>query len=169
MYEGVFYSLLIVMFLEKLKERVLYSRNMFLVTLMGVFTTLPHELAHYLVALALGGKPEGIYLIPRKIEANGTVYYTFGSVKCHTNGFTVFFIGLAPLLWLVAAYYAARYWEIENLKDEVLFFLTEWIFITNAIPSKTDLKVAFSSVWGWIMAITAIGVLIWLKSGKNCI
>ncbi len=167
-YEWLFFSLLTIIFLEKIKDRILYSKNMFLVMLMGLFTTLPHELAHYIVALILGGRPEGIYLIPKKIEKGGVIYYTFGSVKSYINGLTAFFIGFAPLLWLLAGFFLAKNWEIKSFIDLETFFILEWIFITNAIPSKTDLKIAFSSGWAYIILIL-IGVAIWLKFGKNFI
>lgn len=156
---ALFIGIVLVVFLNNLKHKIISSKNFFLVFLMGFFTTLPHEIAHFIVALILGGKPHGIYLIPRKVEAGEYVYWTFGSIRAYTNKFTGFFIGIAPVIWLVVGFFLAKYYFYyfpANFWYIVLFFFIEWILIENGIPSREDLKIAFSSIWGLLTFLAII-------------
>jgi len=122
----LFLGILMTILLNNLKHKTTSHKDSFLVFLMGFFTTFLHELAHYLFALILGGKPQGLYLIPKKVEYNGVIYWTFGSVKAYTNKFTGFFIGIAPLMWLVAAFFLAKnvgYFEGDFWHMMLFFFL----------------------------------------------
>lgn len=128
---------------------------------MGFLTTLPHEFSHYLIALILGGRPEGIYLIPRKVKAGEYIHWTFGSVNARINSFTGFFIGIAPVIYLVASYFLAKYyflyfdWDFRNI---LIFFFIEWVLIENGIPSFDDLKIALSSYKGLFVFLVFISV-----------
>ena len=165
---ALFLGIVLVVFLNNIKHKLLQSKNYFLVFLMGFFTTLPHELAHYIVALILGGRPFGLYLFPKKVEAGGYIHWTFGSVNAYVNSFNGFFIGIAPIIWLVIGYFVAKYYFYYvdvSFFSVILFFLIEWILIENGLPSKTDLDIAFSSSVGVIIFfISVIGIILLLRS-----
>jgi hypothetical protein len=156
---GIYIGIVLVIILNNLKHRIIGSKNFFLIFIIGFFTTLPHEISHYIVALLLGGRPQGISLIPKKVETSNYTYWTFGSVTAQTNKFTGFFVGIAPAIYLVASYFVAKYYFYyypAELKEIVLFFFIEWILIENGIPSKEDLKIAFSSYIGFLVFFSAI-------------
>ena len=68
--------------------------------------TFAHECCHLAFGLLLNGGPAGFSLLPRR-EGRGWV---MGSVSCaHLTWYNAFFIGLAPLLMLPAAYQLARW------------------------------------------------------------
>jgi len=171
-YIVIFLGILLVIFLNNLKHKIISSKNYFFVFIMGFLTTLPHELAHFIVALILGAKPKGITLIPRKIETPAGTYWTFGSVKAYTNNFSGFFVGIAPIINLFIGVFVAEYffsYKEFTLENIIFFFFIEWILIENGIPSSTDLKIAFSSYIGLIVTlfILVIGGLYY--NGKTSI
>jgi len=163
----LYIGILTIIFLNNLKHKIIYMQNLFIVFLMGFFTTFFHELAHYLIALILGGRPKELSIIPKKMEYEGYIYYTFGNVNAYANKFTGFFIGIAPVIWLIAGYFLAKWYfyffEADFLHTE-LFFILEWILVENGLPSKSDLKIAFQSIWGAVFFILIAGAYL-LRSG----
>ena len=159
LYLGIF----ILLMLNNVKHRLIYMQNFFGIFIMGFLTTLPHEAAHYLVAALLGGRPQGLSIIPKKVEYNGYVYWSFGNVRAYANKFTGFFIGIAPIIWLIAGYFLAKYYFLFFSLNEasiLVFFIIEWIMIENGIPSREDIKEALKSSWGALFFIIAAGIFI---------
>ncbi len=160
----LYLGILLIVFLNNLKYRLLYTQNFFGVFIMGFLTTLPHEIAHYLVAALLGGRPQGLSIIPKKTEHNGYVYWSFGNVRACANKFTGFFIGIAPVIWLIAGYFIAKYYFLFFSLNEASilgFFLIEWIMIENGIPSREDIKEALKSTWGALFFMIVAGILLY--------
>jgi len=115
-------------------------------------SVLIHELSHYTVALILKGKP----VLPSfeiQEEENG---YVMGSVICkNPNALNSFPVGIAPLFLLILAYLITFKTSLPSgIKLLCLVYL-----VPASIPSKQDLKVAFStdSVIFWsLVLITAV-------------
>jgi len=108
-------------------------------------STLPHELAHFVVALLLGGNPSFPNFIPRR--ANGV--WILGQVKFYATPLNAFPAGMAPLLLLPLAVFV--YLKLSFPVGEILTFF----LIRGAFPSSQDVRVAFSfplsaMLWIWI-------------------
>jgi hypothetical protein len=118
--------------------------------------TLAHELCHLALGLLLNGKPAGFNLVPRREEKG----WEMGSVSfSHLTWYNAFFIGMAPLLLLPAAYGLARW----RLAGQPLFSWREGLmiyFIANlayaALPSWQDLRVSARSPIGWLLLAAGV-------------
>jgi len=144
-------------------------QNKYISSLFNLFGTFLHEMAHLLISLLLNGKPVSFSILPYKEEDKisfskklmnwiklkffgiKTVYsqdLILGGVG-HSNlrWYNSFLIGLAPLLLIPFAYYLNIYLA-DTLEPTYLNqFLTLFFIITivvNAIPSKSDIDIAFS-------------------------
>lgn len=124
-----------------------------------VMTNLPitvmHELAHYMSALMLGGKPVGFSLWPRR--KNGL--WQLGSVTARVTLISAAPTALAPLLWLLVG--GLLLIERNALAGDSLPLLcglhvAAYMCIAASIPSLQDLKVAIMHplslmLWGAIL------------------
>jgi hypothetical protein len=161
-------GVMVILVLEYIKNRFMSNNSFWSLTFWGILTTFPHEFAHFIVALLTGARPTGLTIIPKKQLVNGVEYWTMGSVQAYINKLNGVFIGLAPLLWLLAGYFISKYYFLyfeANLINTIIFYITIYLCITNGIPSGQDLKVVFNSHW-WLILII-IGGLLWQK--KNII
>ena len=149
---------------KKLRKKFLF----FIFVLPG---TIMHELAHFIMAILLNGKPSSFSLIPKK-ENNS---YTLGSVSCKNITFyNALFIGLAPLVLIPLSLFFG-YLSINELMKfinntsdynalSMYFVYTYLLFIAlvSAMPSDADIKAAIFSrhgiigliFYGWIVYLT---------------
>jgi hypothetical protein len=113
--------------------------------------TLAHELSHLLLGLALGGRPAGFSLLPRRKEGG----WELGSVSfARITWYNAFFIGMAPLLLLPAAYALAR-WRLGGPLafgwPEALAVYGIANLVYAALPSWQDCRIAARSPVGWLL------------------
>lgn len=136
-----FYMILIVVLLMRLKYST-YS-NMWSSALVNIPGTFLHELMHLLVGGALNAHPSNFTVFPRK-QANGN--YVMGSVSFdNITYYNAVPAAMAPLLLLPISFYLNRYWlpTMSPTTLNYLFYIfVQTVIIENAIPSKTDFKVA---------------------------
>ena len=126
-------------------------RVFWLFSLLVLPGTFAHETCHYLSGILLRGGPVSFNLMPRR-EGRGWV---MGSVAFnHLRWYNCFFIGLAPLLLLPAAYGLALW----RLKGALAFGWPECLavylianLIYAAAPSWQDLRIAARSPIGWLL------------------
>jgi hypothetical protein len=120
--------------------------------------TLAHELCHLLLGLLLNGRPAGFNLMPRR-SGRG---WEMGSVTfSHMTWYNAFFVGMAPLLLLPAAYGLARW----RLGGGVAFGWPEALavyLIANlvyaALPSWQDCRIAARSPIGWLLLAAGLAL-----------
>ena len=133
------------------------KRSFWLFSLLVFPGTLCHELCHWMVGKLLNGHPVHFTVFPRRV-GNGFVlgFVTFSNLRWYN----AFFIGLAPLLLLVAAYgvflgrlsgHPAFGWKEAG----VVFALANLLF--GATPSWQDLRMAARSPIGWLLLSAALG------------
>ncbi|MBF0455002.1 MAG: hypothetical protein HQL72_09355 [Magnetococcales bacterium] len=146
-HESRLYLIALVLLIARL--RTLSTTNRFLTGLFNLLGTFFHELAHYMVGLLLGAKPSGFSLWPKPHREGGVVLgsVTFANLRFYNTLPTA----LAPLLLFILAYLANI--RLFSPQDESLFSYTLSLFIIvilleNAIPSTTDIKVAFRDKLG---------------------
>ena len=119
-----------------------------LVVLPGTFA---HESCHWLLGLLLNAQPARFTLLPRR-EDRGWV---MGSVTfAHIRWYNAFFVGMAPLLLLPAAY-GLMLWRLGlapgfRWQEALAVYLIANLAYA-ALPSWTDLKVAARSPVGWLL------------------
>jgi len=134
----------------------------------NIIGTVFHELAHYVIGKILLAKPVNFSLVPHKIEERGEKYYVLGHVNfSNLNWFNSLPVAMAPLLLLIiASYIENNYWKLFEYSfwNFMLFTYLLIVFILNAIPSRQDYKVAFSSVFGLLFWTTIIVVSIYYYS-----
>jgi hypothetical protein len=116
--------------------------------------TVAHELCHYLLGLVLNGRPAKFQVVPRRQEGR----YTLGSVAfAHLRWYNAFFVGMAPLLLLPAAWGLLR-WRFApdplahplDWGQGLAFYLLVNL-VAAALPSRQDFKVAARSPVGWVL------------------
>jgi len=119
--------------------------------------TFAHECCHLLLGLLLGAKPAAFNLLPRR-EGHG---WTMGSVSFrHLVWYNVFFVGMAPLLLLPAAYALVR-WRLQGQPgfdgvDALVLFLAANL-IYASLPSWQDGRLAARSPIGWLLLAAGLG------------
>ncbi len=118
--------------------------------------TICHELCHLFVGALFRGRPVKFTVIPKR-EGRGLV---LGSVAfAHIRWYNAFFIGMAPVLLLPAAY-GILVWRLGQNpvlgwgEALGLFFTANLIFA--AMPSWPDLRIAVRSPIGWLLLIGAV-------------
>ena len=121
--------------------------------------TLVHELLHWIVGFVLNAKPVSMTLLPRRLSDR---QWALGSVAFrNVRWYNAVFVGLAPLLAIVAAMLntpAAEHWQ-PTLHD-----LCYWAIaaprLAMCLPSGPDLRMAGKS-WALIVGLGAlmVGVL----------
>jgi hypothetical protein len=120
-------------------------------TLLVLPGTLAHEGCHLLLGLLLNGQPARFNLLPRR-EGRG---WELGSVSFrHLTWYNAFFIGMAPLLLLPAAYGLLR-WRLGGQPvfgwPEALAIFVIANLVYAALPSWQDCKLAARSPVGWLL------------------
>jgi hypothetical protein len=140
-------------------------RSFWLLSLLVLPGTFCHELCHWGVGRLLNGRPIHFTVFPKRV-GRGLV---LGSVVfSNLNWYNAFFIGLAPLLLLVAAY-GLFLWRLGGKPEfgwteaGVVYFLANLLF--GAVPSWQDLRVAARSPIGWLLLLGAL-VYGWLRFMK---
>lgn len=124
--------------------------------------TIMHELAHYMAALLLGGKPIGFTLWPKR--ENGT--WRLGSVTAKVTILSAAPTALAPLLWLLVAgvLMAGRAGLAgESLSMLCGIYVAAYMCAAASIPSWQDLKVAIThplSLILWVAILVAADFVI---------
>lgn len=121
--------------------------------------TIMHELAHYVTALFLGGRPSGFSLWPKR--ENGT--WRLGSVTARTTLLSAAPTALAPLAWLLAGNQLIM--QRSALAGDSLFlvcalYLAAYMCVAASIPSWQDVKVALMnplSILAWCAIAGAAG------------
>ena len=133
-------------------------RSFWLFSVLVLPGTFCHELCHWLLGHLLNGQPVHFTVLPRR-EGRG---YVLGSVRlANLRWYNAFFIGLAPLLLLPAAY-GLFLWRLGGrpafdwTEAGMLFLLANLVF--GAVPSWQDLRMAARSPIGWLLLA---GALVW--------
>lgn len=131
---------------------VTFINHMYIQALLLSISTIIHEVCHFVVGLLLNGKPTSFSILPTKNYDENRIQ--LGSVRfVNLNWYNRIPIGLAPLLIFIFIYYFDLYFFIyfeKNLINTLLYIYLLSILLINSIPSKTDLKIAFSCITGII-------------------
>lgn len=131
-----------VIFLMRIKYAT--YKNIWLLAIVNIFGTFLHELCHFIVGTITNARPIDFEILPKKTAPG---LYTMGSVSFENIRFyNAVPAAMAPLLLLPFGF-----WLNQNLglliepsfKNYLLYILMQTIIIENAIPSRTDFKVAF--------------------------
>jgi hypothetical protein len=140
-------------------------RSFWLFSLLVLPGTFCHELCHWMVGKLLNGRSVHFTVVPRRAEGG----FVLGSVTfSNLRWYNAFFIGLAPLLLLAAAYGLFR-WRLGGQpvlgwkEAGTVFFLANLLF--GAVPSWQDLRVAARSPIGWLLLAGAL-VYGWMRFTK---
>lgn len=140
-------------------------RSFWLFSLLVLPGTFCHELCHWVVGHLLNGRPVHFTVLPRR-EGRG---FVLGAVAlANLRWYNAFFIGLAPLLLLPAAY-GLLLWRLGGKpvvgwpEAVTVFLLANLIF--GAIPSWQDLRIAARSPLGWLLLAGALGWG-WMRVGR---
>jgi len=113
--------------------------------------TFAHEACHLLMGFLLNGGPVGFNLMPRR-EGEG---WAMGSATFnHLRWYNAFFVGMAPLLLLPAAY-ALVLWRLRGgpvfgWREALAVYLIANL-VYASLPSWRDVRIAARSPIGWIL------------------
>lgn len=165
--QGVFDNRFYLIFLVIVLTRFKYAtyNSLWMCSLVNVPGTFLHELMHFLVGGLLNARPCNFTILPRRDLDGG---YVMGSVGFRN---IVFYnavpAALAPLLLLPIGYYINEYFLPmlpATIPNYILYILLQTIIIENAVPSGTDIRVAFCSLPGVILYGILFGALflMWL-------
>lgn len=142
-------------------------RSFWLCALLALPGTVCHELSHWAVGRLLGGRPVRFTVIPRR-EGRG---FTLGAVAfANLRWYNAFFIGLAPLLLLPAAWALFR-WRLGGRlalgwpELALGFLLANLVFA--AVPSGQDLRIAARSPVAWLLLAGGLGWAGWRLTGRK--
>ena len=156
-----FISVMLVVLFGRLKH--LHCRSLWSAALVNFVGVVLHELAHYGVALLLGGRPTRFSVWPKR-TADG---YLFGQVVCsRVNGFNALPIGLAPLILLPLAWMIDRQFFLHfpvTPWNYLVYLFVLVIVIENALPSSADWRLVRHYpmalvLWGCVLAF-----LVWQR------
>ena len=157
-FDNRFYPILLVVLLMRMKYAT--YRSLWLSALVNIPGTILHELMHFLVGLVLNARPCNFTVFPRR-DMMGN--YVMGSVGFRNVTFyNAVPAALAPLLLLPLGFYINRYvlpMMPATLLNYILYVLAQTIIIENAIPSRTDFRVAgmyFSGVLLYSVLLIAL-------------
>jgi hypothetical protein len=137
-------------------HRQIARKGSFLLILSNLPVTIMHELAHFSVALLLGGRPSGFSLWPKR-EGGG---WRLGSVTARATLLSAAPTALAPLLWLLAGGVLLAFRsELAggSLPQLGSIYLGAYLCVAASIPSWQDLNVAVTHplsllFWGVVFA-----------------
>ncbi len=131
--------------------------------------TILHEISHLVVGFLTGGHPSGFSILPRREVSGDGAVWRLGAVTLKNPGcLSCFPAGLAPLLYIPAAYAVYRNWPdwFPPTPGRIIgMYLTIGIMLGSAVPSGADVRVAFSSFRGtvfYLSVISALALIPWL-------
>lgn len=148
---------LVPLFLLGALHRYLSQRGSLFLIISNLPSTILHELAHFIVALLLGGTPTGFSIWPQR--QNGR--WRLGSVTAHLTICSAAPTALAPLLWLLPGYLIVTQGTEAfgaSLRSQVQIYLAAYICLAAAVPSRQDIKVLLSNP----LSILCWSALLWL-------
>jgi hypothetical protein len=141
------------------------KRSFWLFSLLVLPGTFCHELCHWLAGHLLNGRPVHFTVLPRR-EGRGLV---LGAVTLsNLRWYNAFFIGLAPLVLLPAAY-GLLLWRLGGKPTlgwpevAMVFLLANLVF--GSVPSWQDLRIAARSPIGWLLLAGGLAWG-WMRVGK---
>jgi len=117
---------------------------------------LAHELAHFLVALLLRGRPEAPKVYPVETDDG----WTLGSVAFTPNWWNGSFVALAPMLLVPLTYALYRLAEAASPLQQFAFGYIAGACLFAALPSRTDMAIAFRYPAGTLV-LALIGAACW--------
>ena len=119
-------------------HRRLSSSGSFVAILYCLPFTFMHELAHFLVALITGGRPSSFSIWPKRAGGG----WILGSVNAAPTILSAAPTALAPLGWLVIAYYVMVLWNLRPVwLPEYLIVVVLYSCSAACTPSWQDIKV----------------------------
>jgi len=144
-----------------------WSRRFFWVfSILVLPGTFAHETCHLLLGLVLNGKPAGFSLLPRRAGGG----WEMGSATfSHLTWYNAFFVGMAPLLLLPAAY-GLLVWRLGGQPvfgwPEALAVYVIANLVYAALPSWQDFRIAARSPVGWLLLAAGLawGWRAWQRS-----
>lgn len=155
-----FCLILMVIILVHLKR--MSCRSIFMAALVNLPGTILHEFMHFVVGVVLNARPVGFTVIPKRRDD----FYVYGSVSFRNVTFyNAVPISLAPLGLLPIGFYINRYVlpEIEpTLFNCILYMLLQTVIIENAMPSRTDFRVAGKYKSGVILYIVMALIVVFI-------
>lgn len=117
-----------------------------------------HELAHFLVATVLYGRPGPIRLFPKKTPEGGWV---LGSVEFFPSWWNAGFVALAPLYILPAVGWVLfREFHAGGIQDVCLGGYLLACVVRGAVPSSADWNIAFRWPLGTIVVMGGLAYAI---------
>jgi hypothetical protein len=151
---------IVFVFLLMVARRLVLRSGVFLIFFWSFLPTLAHECSHYLMGRLCRARLQGFTLLPR--SDNGKL--VLGSVSFHNlNPLTAPLVALSPLLLLGAAYFLFCYWTTlfrASVSSTIGLYAMMYLLVYGAIPSTTDLKVAFN--WKSVLLYGSVGYLVYL-------
>ncbi len=103
-----------------------------------------HEIAHFIIGLALGARPSGFSLVPGK---NGSSW-RLGSVKfARIRAWNALPVGLAPLGLVPVAWLLWRHWLAwfpVTLSSILILYTALFYLLSNTLPSRQDMAIALN-------------------------
>ncbi len=157
-----FYLILLVVLISSMKYAS--YRSMWASAIINLVGTVLHECAHFFVGILLNAKPTSFSLFPQK---KGDCYVTGNVGFRNMRFYNAMPTSLAPLLLLVVAYYVDKNFFGAfslSLGNFLFYVFLMTILIENAIPSRTDIRVAFSNILGVVFyGVIGLAIVFWLQ------
>lgn len=144
-----------------LAHRWVSRHGSFFLVVSNLPMTISHELAHFAVALLLGGKPSAVSLWPAR---NGN-HWRLGSVTYQATPLSALPTALAPLVWLIVGGYLLS--EKSTLAGDSLLILSSiylgiYLCVSASIPSLQDMKIVLAHPLSLIIWTILVYVAIYL-------
>lgn len=161
-----------IIMMERFKHKMIQSGKDYLVMSAYFLSVFFHEMAHYLISFLMGGKPISMTIIPvkKEINENGVIYHRWelgNVVSKDINFFNAFPIGIAPLFLLIIAYYVFiayfDFFDRESGPQILFFYFLLYVLISNSLPSREDLKIAFTATAFSFPFYLVVGILVYLN------
>jgi len=136
----------LISFLLRLRKRL---RGSLLFPILYLPPTILHELSHFIVALLLGGKPSPPDIIPKR---RGNLWI-LGSVRFVPTPLNAFPSSMAPVFLIPVSVL------FFTCTPFPLNFLLAWFSLEGALPSRQDVRIAFSypvSAVLWLLLLLLI-------------
>jgi hypothetical protein len=141
-------------------HRRLSSSGSFVVILYCLPFTFMHELAHFLVAVLTGGRPSSFSIWPKRA---GSIWI-LGSVNAAPTILSAAPTALAPLGWLVIAYYVMVLWGLRPVwVPEYLIVVVLYACSAACTPSWQDIKAAIRNPFSLLLWVGAVYVALHLE------
>jgi len=141
-------------------HRRLSSSGSFVAVLYCLPFTFMHELAHFLVALITGGRPSSFSIWPKRTGGG----WILGSVNTAPTILSAAPTALAPLGWLVIAYYMIVLWDLRPVwVPEYFIVVVLYACSAACTPSWQDIKVALQNPFSLFLWIGAAYVTLHLE------